>query len=120
MRKSMLLVGTVAPFASAASNRSGRNGGKLSFGAAAVAGIWLSIFSGPFTTANAQYQGTPEMQQSCTPDVMRLCNAEVLDVARITVCMKRNRANLTPTCDAAAFDAGNRHKRLRHLSCACN
>jgi hypothetical protein len=88
--------------------------GKPAFCAAVVAGIWLSIFSGPFTTANAQYQGTPEMQQACTPDVMRLCNAEVPDVAGITVCMKRNRANLSPACSAAAFGASNRHKRLRH------
>ncbi len=86
--------------------------GKLSFGAAVVTGIWLSIFSGLFATANAQ--GTPEMEQACTPDVMRLCNAEVPDVARITACMKRNRANLSPACSAAAFGAGNRHKRLRH------
>jgi hypothetical protein len=91
-----------------------RPDGKLSFGAAVVAGIWLSIFSGPFTTAHAQYQGTPEMQQACTPDVMRLCDAEVPDVARIAVCMKRNRANLSPACSAAAFGAGNHHKRLRH------
>ena len=88
--------------------------GKLAFGAAVVSGIWLSIFSGLFTTANAQYQGTPEMQQACTPDVMRLCNAEVPDEARITACMKRNRANLSPACGAAAFGVGHRHKRLRH------
>jgi hypothetical protein len=87
--------------------------GKLAFGAAVVSGIWLSL-AGPFTIAHAQYQGTPEMQQACTPDVMRLCNAEVPDVARITACMKRNRANLSPACGKAAFGVGLRHKRLRH------
>jgi hypothetical protein len=79
---------------------------------AAVAGILLSIMAGPFTSANAQYQGTPEMQQACTPDVMRLCNADVPDVGRITACMKRNRANLSTACRAAAFGGGGRHKRL--------
>ena len=80
---------------------------------AAAAGIFLLIVAGPFSSANAQYRGTPEMQQACTPDVMRLCNADVPDVDKIVACMKRNRANLSPAC-GTVFGAGLRHDPRRH------
>ena len=63
---------------------------------AALSGLVLLLGS----SANAQYRGTPEMQQACTPDVMRLCNDDVPDVDKIVACMKRNRANLSPACGA--------------------
>jgi hypothetical protein len=65
---------------------------------ATLAGLLLSSAVG--SSADAQYRGTPEMQQACTPDVMRLCNDDVPDVDRIVACMKRNRANLSPACGA--------------------
>jgi hypothetical protein len=80
-----------------------------------AAGILVLALSGQFSIANAQYRGTPEMQQACTPDVMRLCQAEIPDVERITVCMKRNRLNLSPAC-GAVFGVGvsGRRHRPRH------
>jgi hypothetical protein len=78
-----------------------------------VAAIMLSPLAGAFSSANAQYRGTPEMQQACTPDVMRLCNAEIPDVGRITSCMQRNRTNLSPAC-GAVFGVGARSHRPRH------
>jgi hypothetical protein len=41
---------------------------------------------------------TPEQQQACTPDAMRLCSAFIPDVDSITVCMIRNKAQLSPPC----------------------
>ena len=52
----------------------------------------LSVFS----TAGRAY--TPEQQQACTPDAFRLCGSEIPDVDRVTVCMIRNRAQLSPAC----------------------
>ena len=74
-----------------------------------AAGILVLVLTGPFSSANAQYRGTPEMQQACTPDVMRLCNAEIPDVGRITACMKRNRMNLSPACGAVFGVGVSRH-----------
>ena len=88
--------------------------GKFAQSGAAVAGILLSIMAGSFSSANAQYRGTPEMQQACTPDVMRLCDADVPDVERITACMKRNRANLSPACVAAIGVRVRHNPRRRH------
>jgi Cysteine rich repeat len=87
--------------------------GKFVRSTAAVAGVLISIMAGPISSANAQYRGTPEMQQACTPDVMRLCSADVPDVEKIVACMKRNRANLSPAC-GAVFGAGLRHDPRRH------
>jgi hypothetical protein len=41
---------------------------------------------------------TPEQQQACTPDAMRLCGNFVPDVDRITACMIANKSQLSPEC----------------------
>jgi hypothetical protein len=41
-----------------------------------------------------------EAQQMCTGDAMRLCGHEVPNVQRITACMVKHRANLSPGCRA--------------------
>jgi hypothetical protein len=43
-------------------------------------------------------QGTPEQQQACQPDVMRLCGNFIPDVDRIVACLKYNEPNLNPAC----------------------
>ena len=41
---------------------------------------------------------TPEEQQACSDDAFRLCSADIPDVDRVTVCMVRNKAQLSPGC----------------------
>lgn len=43
---------------------------------------------------------SPEQEQACTPDAMRLCSAHIPDVDRITVCMIQNKSQLSPACRA--------------------
>lgn len=50
------------------------------------------------TSASQAY--TPEQQQMCTGDAMRLCGAEIPDVERVTACMIRQRAQLSDGCKA--------------------
>jgi hypothetical protein len=49
----------------------------------------------------------------CTGDAFRLCSSEIPDIARITTCMRKQRASLSSGCrqvmdrdDAAASRAG--------------
>jgi hypothetical protein len=56
----------------------------------------LSVSIGP--AAGQAY--SPEQQQACSPDAMRLCSAYIPDVDRITVCMIQNKAQLSPECRA--------------------
>src|SRR3979411_144075 len=39
---------------------------------------------------------TPEEEQACSGDAFRLCSADIPDVDRVTVCMIRNKSQLTP------------------------
>jgi hypothetical protein len=48
-------------------------------------------------------QGTPEQQQACQPDVMRLCGSFIPDVDRIVACLKYNEPNLNPACHDVFF-----------------
>jgi hypothetical protein len=43
---------------------------------------------------------TPEQEQACTNDAFRLCSAEIPDVDRVTLCMARNKSQLSPGCRA--------------------
>jgi hypothetical protein len=47
-------------------------------------------------TASQAY--TPEEQQACSNDAFRLCGPEIPDVDRVTVCMVRHKAELSPGC----------------------
>ncbi|WP_245471217.1 hypothetical protein [Bradyrhizobium genosp. SA-3] len=57
------------------------------------------------TTAVA-FQSSPglafssEAQQMCSGDAMRLCSSEIPDIPRITACMVRNKARVSPACRA--------------------
>jgi hypothetical protein len=77
----------------------------------AISGLVLAV---AFAQAPAAAQGTPQQQQACTPDVMRLCNQFVPDVAKITACMSRNRANISQACRDAFPVAHGRKKRTSH------
>ena len=48
----------------------------------------------------AAAQGTPDQRAACENDAMRLCGEFVPDVNRITACMQRKRAYLSPRCRA--------------------
>ena len=43
---------------------------------------------------------TPEQEQMCTGDAMRLCSSEIPDVERVTACMVQKRAQLSDGCRA--------------------
>jgi len=43
---------------------------------------------------------SPEAQQMCSDDAMRLCASEVPDIPRITACMVRNKSRVSPGCRA--------------------
>ena len=48
-------------------------------------------------------QGTPEQQEACEPDVMRLCGNFIPDVDRIVACLKDNEPNLNSACHDVFF-----------------
>jgi hypothetical protein len=43
---------------------------------------------------------TQEQEQACSGDAFRICGSEIPDIDRVTVCMVRNRSQLSPACRA--------------------
>lgn len=81
-----------------------------------LAGMLLCRLDG---RANAQ--ASPEAQQACTPDAMRLCADVIPDVPKVTACMVAKRAQLSEACRVAM--AGSKHEahHRRHRRCRhCN
>ena len=48
--------------------------------------------------ALAQHSGSMEDQLACTPDVYRLCAAQIPDEDAIVACLQRHKPALSPTC----------------------
>jgi hypothetical protein len=71
------------------------------------------VWAVTFTPAPAAAQGTPEQQQACQPDAMRLCSEFIPDVPKITACMVRKRMALSPAC-RAVFHRGGKVSRRHH------
>ena len=61
-------------------------------------GLMLAIALSASLLPAAADAYTPEQQQACTPDAFRLCGDAIPDVDRVTVCMIRNRSQLSPGC----------------------
>jgi len=64
--------------------------------------------------AMAQSRGTPEQQQACQPDAMRLCSEFIPDVERITACMVKNRIRLSTPCRAVFTTPTHKAKSFKH------
>ena len=58
-----------------------------------------------------EYRGTWEQQMACTPDVWRLCGAQVPDVHRIVACLRRNTDRLSERCHAVFAQGGSAPRR---------
>ncbi|GJE03452.1 MULTISPECIES: hypothetical protein [Methylobacterium] len=50
--------------------------------------------------ASLAADGTAAQRAACTPDVFRLCSSEIPDVGRIKACLRRERQNLSTSCQA--------------------
>jgi len=61
-------------------------------------GLMLAVAVSIWPAASQAY--TPEQEQACSGDAMRVCGAFVPDVDRITVCMIQNKSQLSPPCRA--------------------
>jgi hypothetical protein len=75
--------------------------------AAALASMTLALT----TPAFAEYRGTAEAQQACTPDVFRLCGQFIPDSGQITACLARQKTRLSPECHKV-FAGGGHGPRL--------
>jgi len=64
------------------------------------------VVAGEVPAFSQEYRGTLEQQMACTPDVFRLCGAQIPDVNRIVACLQQNTPQLSGPC-RAVFDSNN-------------
>ncbi|MBR0827091.1 hypothetical protein JQ596_16255 [Bradyrhizobium manausense] len=67
-----------------------------SFACAAAFAAALTVLIPPATS----HAYTPEQEQACTPDAMRLCGQFIPNVDAITACMIQRKSQLSPQCRA--------------------
>jgi hypothetical protein len=51
-----------------------------------------------FATATSSAEHSADAESACTPDVFRLCRAQIPSENRIVACLKQNKARLSPAC----------------------
>jgi predicted peroxiredoxin len=65
-----------------------------------IAALFALATAATALSASPSLAFSQEAQQMCTGDAMRLCGHEVPNVQRITACMVKNKAQLSPGCRA--------------------
>lgn len=70
----------------------------------------LAVF---WSMTQARAGGTVDEQMACTPDVFRLCSAEIPSEDRIVVCLNKKISQLSPACRKVmdGDDHPKRHSR---------
>jgi len=59
-----------------------------------------SVIAVPNLAWAQENRGTMEQRMACTPDVFRLCGAQIPDENRIVGCLRQNTAQLSGPCRA--------------------
>src|SRR6202140_4682605 len=72
----------------------GVRSGNIQLGLMLATALSVSMWPTPSQAHN------PEEEQACSGDAFRLCSSEIPDVDRVTVCMVRNKSQLSPGCRA--------------------
>ena len=73
-----------------------------------TAAVLFCILTWP-AMANA-YDGTPDEQQACTPDVFSLCSSFIPDEGPILACLRSKRTQLSPACAKVLFSPTKQKK----------
>jgi hypothetical protein len=60
-------------------------------------------------SSTSSFAFSAEAQQMCTGDAFRLCSSEIPNIPKITACMVKHRADLSPPC-RAVMDHGQAQK----------
>jgi hypothetical protein len=82
----------------------------------AVLALTIATALGAMTSTQT-FAYSAEAQQQCTGDAFRLCSSEIPNIPKITACMFKNRANLSPGC-RAVMDKDLAAQKSRKLSAA--
>jgi len=63
-------------------------------------GFVIAFAISVFSLSTASYAYTAEAQQLCMGDALKFCSSEIPNIDKITSCMQRHKADLSPGCRA--------------------
>ncbi len=63
----------------------------------------LAVAASFVTISSASFAYTAEQQRLCTGDAFKFCSSEIPNIEKITICMRKNKANLSTGCKSV-FD----------------
>ena len=78
-------------------------------------GLALSIST---VATSSSFAYSARAQQMCMGDALRLCSSEIPNIARITACMRRNKANVSRGCRAVIEEEEAKLTRTKPLQAA--
>jgi hypothetical protein len=84
--------------------------GKNSITRMAARSALLAALAISGASACLAHSGTKDEQDACTPDVFRLCSAQIPSEERIVACLNKHLAQLRPAC-RAVMKGDARNKR---------
>ncbi len=62
--------------------------------------LWPALLVASLSPVSAQGGASSSDEDSCRPDVFRLCSGEIPDETRIVACLNQRAAELSPACRA--------------------
>jgi hypothetical protein len=81
---------------------------------AAAFAIGFAVVLAVLTQPGTSHAYTPEQQQACQPDAMRLCGQFVPNADAITACMIQKKLQLSPQCRVFFRSGRGRARPPRH------
>ncbi len=73
-----------------------------------------ALLAASLSPASAQERAPASDEDSCRPDVFRLCAGDIPDETRIVACLNLRATELSPTCRAVIAPETIRPKRRAH------
>ena len=60
----------------------------------------------PLPLPSPNFQGTPEEQAACRPDVQKYCETALPDTMRVLACLQANRSKISNACNRVLVSHG--------------
>lgn len=73
---------------------------RLSTGVFALTSLFVGTAAHGTDAEEPLPEPTMEQRLACAPDAFRLCSDQIPDIRLVRICMRANKANLSPRCRA--------------------
>ncbi len=61
-------------------------------------GFTLALITSVISMSTASHAYTAEEERLCMSDAFKFCSSEIPNIDKVTICMQKNKAQLSPGC----------------------